>query len=157
MFYNAASFTQKLCTATWVHSRARKIAMFEGTSGSISSKVCRPPRVSATPLATRQYPKHQTFPDRELVARMIISTGVISSTSAMRRMCPKCGTFAKSGRASCCAPGGAWYNNCGGAGDRKADHSWLEGMTACKRKFGTCLHVDVCSLSDCYHVYLFAQ
>ena len=49
-------------------------------------------------------------------------------------LCPKCGKFKKSRRASCCAPGGAWENNCGGVGNRKFDHSWLEGAEACKCK-----------------------
>merc|ERR1712032_1428143 len=47
-------------------------------------------------------------------------------------MCPKCGTFEKSGRNSCCAPGGAWYNNCGGARNKNVDHKWFEGVAACK-------------------------
>merc|ERR1712037_324506 len=47
--------------------------------------------------------------------------------------CPKCSTFEKSGRLSCCAPGGAWYRNCGGAGKRDVDHRWFEGVQACKR------------------------
>ena len=55
--------------------------------------------------------------------------------------CPKCGTFKKSGRVTCCAPGGAWYKNCGGAGNKDVDHSWLEGVEACKCKFT----VDGCS------------
>ena len=40
MFYGAAAFTQKLCTDAWVHSEARKEAIFEGTSGAISSTAC---------------------------------------------------------------------------------------------------------------------
>ena len=135
MFCDAALFRQKLCMPAWVHSNATKDAMFEGSSGSILSEVCTLNHESVTTLGTRRYIKRHTNPDRELIARMIISTAAISSTIASSRMCPKCGTFAKSGRASCCAPGGAWYNNCGGAGERKADHSWLEGMTTCKRKF----------------------
>merc|ERR1712224_652194 len=38
----------------------------------------------------------------------------------------------KSGRASCCAPGGAWYKNCGAAGNSNVDHMWFEGVRACK-------------------------
>ena len=48
--------------------------------------------------------------------------------------CPKCGAFTKSGRVSCCAPGGAWFKNCGGARNGNADHKWIEGVTACKGK-----------------------
>ena len=42
MFRNAASFKQNLCGVRWVHSKATKRDMFVGSSGSISSEVCRP-------------------------------------------------------------------------------------------------------------------
>ena len=50
-------------------------------------------------------------------------------------VCPKCGTTKKSGKLSCCARDGAWFKNCGDAGDKKFDHTWVEGIEACKRKF----------------------
>merc|ERR1719174_2628569 len=40
--------------------------------------------------------------------------------------------FKKSSRVSCCAPGGDWYKNCGGVGNKHVDHSWSEGAQACK-------------------------
>ena len=40
MFFGAASFKQKLCGAAWVHSKASKDGMFEGSSGSISQTAC---------------------------------------------------------------------------------------------------------------------
>ena len=46
--------------------------------------------------------------------------------------CPKCGTTKVSGRRSCCAGGGAWFKNCGHSGDTKFDHTWAEGIQACK-------------------------
>ena len=46
--------------------------------------------------------------------------------------CPKCVTTKKSGKLSCCARGGAWYKNCGDAGDSNFDHTWGEGIQACK-------------------------
>ena len=46
--------------------------------------------------------------------------------------CLKCGIIKKSGKRSCCAPGGAWFKNCGDAGDTKFDHTWAEGVQACK-------------------------
>ena len=46
--------------------------------------------------------------------------------------CPNCGIAKKSGKGSCCAPGGAWFKNCGDAGDTKFDHTWTEGVQACK-------------------------
>ena len=54
---------------------------------------------------------------------------------ASRPGCPKCGIVKKSKQPSCCAPGGAWFKNCGDPGDSKFDHTWLEGMEACKSKF----------------------
>ena len=40
MFFGAKTFKRKLCTAAWIHSKASKDGMFEGSSGSISSRVC---------------------------------------------------------------------------------------------------------------------
>ena len=54
------------------------------------------------------------------------------STSAMiSNVCPKCGTDKRSGKRTCCAPGGAWVKKCGIPGDSKFDHTWLEGIQAC--------------------------
>ena len=49
--------------------------------------------------------------------------------------CPKCGLFKKSGINSCCASGGSWNKKCGNDGDSKFDHTWFEGIEACKSKF----------------------
>ena len=46
-------------------------------------------------------------------------------------ICFKCGTK-KSGKLSCCAPGGAWFKKCGDAGESNFDHTWAEGVQACK-------------------------
>ena len=48
--------------------------------------------------------------------------------------CAKCGIVKKSGEHSCCARGAAWFNNCGDGGDSKFDHTWIEGVQACKSK-----------------------
>ena len=40
MFLGATLFKRNFCTTAWVHSKASKDAMFEGSSGSISSTVC---------------------------------------------------------------------------------------------------------------------
>ena len=48
-----------------------------------------------------------------------------------RMPCPKCGVFKKTGQVSCCAPGGAWFLNCGSGGNANVDHSWLDGRQAC--------------------------
>ena len=50
-------------------------------------------------------------------------------------ICSKCGIFKKSGISSCCAPGGAWFKNCGGAGNNNVDHRWSEGKQTCKCEF----------------------
>merc|ERR1712210_217470 len=80
------------------------------------------------------------MPERELIVRTPIATSAIKSVSTPAipstvtkpMACPKCGTFKKSGRVSCCAPGGAWYKNCGGDANKNVDHKWLEGTEACR-------------------------
>ena len=57
------------------------------------------------------------------------TTGLSAIISAT---CPKCGIIKKSGKHSCCARGGAWFKNCGEVGDTKFDHTWTEGIQACK-------------------------
>ena len=47
--------------------------------------------------------------------------------------CPKCGTVEKTGKLSCCAPSGAWFKNCGDDDDSRFDHTWTEGIRACKK------------------------
>ena len=61
-------------------------------------------------------------------------TTTMTSLLAMSdmNMCTKCSTVKKSGKRSCCALGGAWFKNCGDAGDRHFDHTWSEGIQACK-------------------------
>ena len=54
------------------------------------------------------------------------------STPSSRSVCVKCGSIKKSGKLSCCALGGAWFKKCGNAGDRQFDHTWAEGVQACK-------------------------
>ena len=58
-----------------------------------------------------------------------------TTTSRPISVCPKCGTSKKSGKRSCCAPGGAWYKNCGSAGNAKAAYTWFEGVQACTQAF----------------------
>ena len=50
--------------------------------------------------------------------------------------CLNCAAAKESGKRSCCARGGSWFKNCGDAGDTKVDHTWAEGIQACKS--GTC-------------------
>merc|ERR1711874_274790 len=46
--------------------------------------------------------------------------------------CSKCGKIKKSGKLSCCAPGGAWFKNCGDSGNSKFDHTWTDGVNTCR-------------------------
>ena len=125
MFMNAISFKQKLCGAAWVHSKATKDRMFEGSYGLISSTACS-----------------ASSSQRWLARWEAASTPITTQGDAPAiAKCAKCGTFKKSERVSCCAPGGTWYQKCGVAGSRKFDHSWLEGVEACACKF----KVDACA------------
>ena len=150
-----SSFKQKLCGAAWVRSKASKKDMFTGSFGSISSQVC-------TLTTTRQYVSRRPIPERDLIVGAPITTPVntrtLAITSSNEMTCPKCGTFEKSGRASCCAAGGAWYKNCGRTGNRNANHRWFEGVEACKRKCKANAILHKCSRrpsSDHFHVYIF--
>ena len=49
-------------------------------------------------------------------------------------VCDKCGITKKSGKITCCGRGGSWFDKCGGAGDTKVDHTWHEGLQACKAR-----------------------
>ena len=63
-----------------------------------------------------------------------VSTEAHTKTSASeisRKRCPKCGIVKKSGKLSCCARGGAWFKQCGDAGDSTFDHTWVEGIQTC--------------------------
>ena len=141
MFYHATSFKQELCGAAWVNSKASKNDMFEGSSGSISRTECTSAPTPVTnqapsPTVTNdQYLSRRPILERELIARKTISTPFVTSKIDGTITCPRCGTFRKSGRVSCCAPGGAWFKNCGGLGSKNTDHRWSDGLAACTRKF----------------------
>ena len=139
MFSGAESFEKVLCGAASVRSRASKSRIFKGSSGSISRTVCTPPRAQATIAVTHQYVSRRPITERELIVRAptttSLSTPVLTSVIGSMMACSTCGTFKRSGRVSCCAPGGAWYKNCGGAGSINVDHRWSEGVKACARKF----------------------
>ena len=55
------------------------------------------------------------------------STIGIESTT----VCPKCGTL-QSGRRSCCARGGTWFDNCGDPNEDNFEHTWFEGIQSCE-------------------------
>ena len=64
MFASAKGFRQKLCGTEWVNSKAIRVAMFEGSPGSIPRTVCRPTHI-----------------ERELKARIIIPPSSFSPQS----------------------------------------------------------------------------
>ena len=133
MFWGAQIFGHNLCGTAWVFSMASKTLMFAGSRGSISQMTM------CMSDAIPQYVTRRTLTERGLkIVRAAIktpgSTSTLAIISANTMTCPKCGMFAKSGRLSCCAPGGTWHKNCGVAGSRYADHRWFEGVSACKRK-----------------------
>ena len=51
-------------------------------------------------------------------------------TAPNNLICPKCGTFKQTGRASCCASGGSWFETCGKGS--QFEHTWGEGEAACR-------------------------
>ena len=134
MFVNAVSFNQKLCGAPWVRSKASQENIFRGSSGSIPRKLCAQASTPATDQAPHQHVPHRPLPGRELIGRTPISTPFVTSMIDRKRTCPRCGKFRTSGRVSCCAPGGAWFKNCGRFRSKIVDHNWSEGAKACKCK-----------------------
>ena len=53
-------------------------------------------------------------------------------TDASGLLCPKCAVINKSDKLSCCARTASWYSNCGRTGDTNFEHTWNEGLEACK-------------------------
>ena len=117
-------------------AKASQKNMFRGSSGSISRTVCTLAAKSVSSQVPRQHGSRQQIPERELIVRTPISTSASTALYFDPTMaCPNCGTFRKSGRVSCCAPGGAWFKHCGGLGTSNVDYSWDDGVATCKRKF----------------------
>ena len=73
----------------------------------------------------------------------------VPTSTLVNLACLKCGSNKKSGTRSCCARGGAWFQNCGNVGDTQFGHTWAEGIQACKRTFcafhrSPCCIVGIC-------------
>ena len=62
-----------------------------------------------------------------------VTTQSTSASIVRTTRCPKCGV-ANAGKLSCCFRGGAWFNNCGDDDDSEKDHTWFDGVDACKSK-----------------------
>ena len=65
-----------------------------------------------------------------LDARICTSTMTYVSVGSSDE-CAECATN-KVGKLSCCARGGAWFKKCGDFVDTQFDHTWAEGIQACK-------------------------
>merc|ERR1711934_1145418 len=65
-------------------------------------------------------------------AYMSTAAATTTTVTAIGPICFKCGTIKKSGKLSCCARGGSWFKNCGDNGDSNFEHTWVEGVQACK-------------------------
>ena len=61
-----------------------------------------------------------------------IHTPAVTTTTTINSVCPKCGIIAKPGEFSCCGRSGSWFGNCGSATNAMHDHTWYEGIRACK-------------------------
>ena len=78
------------------------------------------------------------FDTAEAIIAAFQPGGYCSSQKAPQSpTCSKCGVVKRTGKLSCCAPGGDWLNNCGEEGDSKFDHTWVEGLQACKVRSNT--------------------
>jgi surface protein len=132
MFNGAKSFKQNLCGRAWVQTKfTNRDAMFTDSPGSIARSVCA--KVNRRPLPNgRELIRHKDNKDKGRNGQKIVTKAMVDE-----KTCQKCGTFEKSGRASCCAPGGAWYKKCGGAGNKKVAYQWSEGVQACAKKATT--------------------
>ena len=59
---------------------------------------------------------------------------IAATGMTVKSVCPKCGITKKFGKISCCGRGGSWVGNCGSVGYKKPDHTWYEGLQACKAR-----------------------
>ena len=57
---------------------------------------------------------------------------LVATAMPIVSVCHTCGVVKKSDKRSCCARGGSWYGKCGGAGNKNREHTWYEGLQACK-------------------------
>ena len=70
------------------------------------------------------------------------------TTAVSGSVCPQCGTNKLSGKASCCAPDGAWFELCGEGDAFK--HTFAEGLRACKGRLRPKLYSCLQSLANIF-------
>ena len=63
---------------------------------------------------------------------MPTAAATATTVATIGAVCSKCGAMKKSGKSSCCGRGGSWFKTCGSAGNSNFDHTWYEGIQACK-------------------------
>ena len=136
---SSGSISQTGCTSTstpgTMHVTRRHVFRRPNSEQDVFRRPNSEQDIFRRPNSEREDVFRRPITERELITSTLITTSSIAPTIANTMTCPKCGTFEKSGRVSCCAPGGAWYKNCGGAGNRNVDHKWFEGVEACGRTF----------------------
>ena len=107
------------------------------------SRCVAPPAVAVTSLPGNVA---TTTPETNTAARSNATTLARAVISTAK--CRKCGRNPR-GKLSCCAPGGYWLGKCGDEGENK-EHTWSEGLRACKRKGPImkyiCLHRTSCRM-----------
>ena len=69
----------------------------------------------------------------------VVQTGTVQTiiereimVAASSPVCPRCAMVKRSGKLSCCARSGSWYKNCARTSDSAFEHTWNEGLAACR-------------------------
>ena len=75
---------------------------------------------------------HEKYRTSDMLCGCTMGSKTITTVKKTKLICPACGTMRKSGTRSCCVRGGAWFQKCGDAGDRRFEYTWTEGIQACK-------------------------
>ena len=67
-------------------------------------------------------------------SRYATITSAVTTTTTINSVCHECGTIRRSGKISCCGPGGSWFGNCTSVGNAHFGHTWHAGIQACKAR-----------------------
>ena len=89
---------------------------------------CLPQQWQLLPAPSAVADTLRLSPEHPAEARATMDLSTLSNIDG----CLKCGTAKNSGKRSCCAHGGTWFKACGNVGDAKFDHTWVDGIRACK-------------------------
>ena len=142
MFHAAISFNVQI--SSWNVSRVASMQGMFLAAVSFNQTLCGASWVKS------KANQHQIFAGS---AGSISPLACPESTTTSPVTCRKCG-IDKYGYPSCCGFGGAWFKNCGDAGDSKFDHTWSEGIQACKGKRKNaqtnCIHIITLDQIYCF-------